>query len=93
MCKVSHGVVVDNRVSGSVRGAQADSRVEERHDLGHIFSLSCYLSGGGRSDIFIETFLCSLWWWCELGGATTEVVRDVGSNFTPEVVRAVKGAG
>ena len=52
----------------------------------------CNLSEGGRSDFFIEKIPCSLWW-CELGGATAEVVRAVGSASTAEAVRAVRGAG
>ena len=38
VCQVSHGVAVDNRVRGAVRGVQANVGVEKRHDFGHIFS-------------------------------------------------------
>ena len=53
----------------------------------------CNLSEGGRSIFFIENIPCSLWWWCELGGATAEAVHVVGSASTAEVVHAVRGAG
>ena len=67
--------------------------MEKRHDFG-ISSVGkpSNLSEGGRSDMFIETFPCSLWW-CEFGGATAKVVHAVASASAAEVVRAVRGAG
>ena len=52
----------------------------------------CNLSARGTSDFFIESFACSLWLWCALGGATAEVVRAVGGASTAEVLRAVRGS-